>query len=623
MALKILLADDSMTAQNMAKKILADAGYEVIAVSNGAAAVKKFAEIKPDLAILDIYMPGYTGLEVCERIKNALETSNIPVLLTVGKMEPYRPDDGAKVKADGVIIKPFEASDLIAAVAKLAESIVAVADRTIAESASAVEDFKDEGDEEWKTGAEDEAQSTQATVPEEMSGLPVFGMEELSVEAPVDMAPFMATGAAFSPVIGNDFYVQPPASSGEFAIENSQPASAMDAFGLGLAPSSDIDSSFSGYEVAPAASMLMEPAASPVEPAFEPVVEPVISMEPSAAPLDVEYTSAPTIGELDIEVAAELEPTILQQPVVDPGNFAIDPALVTDATERVSAFPTTFGVESAEESVVGIATDESDLLISEPDGGFEPSKTKELLPAADELSDAAHDDFVEHCEATPQSETSYSEAPLIETTAALPSALVWQAEETKLEPTEASASLEDEMEAAFAEFTPHVEPPAPESIPEPVSVEAEQSATLEVADTAPDIAEAAIAAPALEEQAAQVLSEDHDLAAAMHAAISSLEPEPEPAPERFYSELVHSKPLDSEPFADIETEVSRRELVPLMDRVVEAPVVQEPATAMPTSAPAVVSEVRIAAAVQRVMERFKQQLVWEIARELSSEQELE
>ena len=94
MSLKILLADDSMTAQNMGKKILTDAGYEVIAVSNGAAAVKKIAEHKPDLAILDIYMPGYTGLEVCERVKGTLETSRMPVLLTVGKMEPYRIEDG-------------------------------------------------------------------------------------------------------------------------------------------------------------------------------------------------------------------------------------------------------------------------------------------------------------------------------------------------------------------------------------------------------------------------------------------------------------------------------------------------------------------------------------------------
>jgi len=46
--LNILLADDSMTAQNMAKKILSEAGYEVTTVSNGAAALKKIAERMPD-----------------------------------------------------------------------------------------------------------------------------------------------------------------------------------------------------------------------------------------------------------------------------------------------------------------------------------------------------------------------------------------------------------------------------------------------------------------------------------------------------------------------------------------------------------------------------------------------
>ncbi|ABF39077.1 response regulator receiver protein [Candidatus Koribacter versatilis Ellin345] len=127
MALKILLADDSMTAQNMGKKILTDAGYEVVAVSNGAAAVKKIAEINPQLCILDIYMPGYTGLEVCEKIKSSSVTARIPVLLTVGKMEPYKPEEGARVRADGVIVKPFEASELLRAVHRFSQRIANVA----------------------------------------------------------------------------------------------------------------------------------------------------------------------------------------------------------------------------------------------------------------------------------------------------------------------------------------------------------------------------------------------------------------------------------------------------------------------------------------------------------------
>ncbi len=124
MARKILLADDSVTAQNMGRKILSDAGYEVIAVNNGSAALKKIAELKPDLVILDVYMPGYSGLEVCQRLKESQETARIPVLLSVGKLEPFKPDEAQRVRADAFIVKPFEASELLSALSKLEDKIV-------------------------------------------------------------------------------------------------------------------------------------------------------------------------------------------------------------------------------------------------------------------------------------------------------------------------------------------------------------------------------------------------------------------------------------------------------------------------------------------------------------------
>jgi CheY-like chemotaxis protein len=128
LARKILLADDSVTAQNMGRKILADAGYEVVTVNNGSAALKKIAEIKPDLIILDVYMPGYSGLEVCQRLKEAGDTARIPVLLTVGKLEPFKPEEARRVRAEGFIVKPFEASELLGALAKLEDKIVPRAD---------------------------------------------------------------------------------------------------------------------------------------------------------------------------------------------------------------------------------------------------------------------------------------------------------------------------------------------------------------------------------------------------------------------------------------------------------------------------------------------------------------
>jgi CheY-like chemotaxis protein len=124
LARKILLADDSVTAQNMGRKILSDAGYDVVTVNNGSAALKRVAELKPDVVVLDIYMPGYSGLEVCQRLKDSPETERIPVLLTVGKLEPFKPDEARRVRADAYIIKPFEATELLTALARMEDRIV-------------------------------------------------------------------------------------------------------------------------------------------------------------------------------------------------------------------------------------------------------------------------------------------------------------------------------------------------------------------------------------------------------------------------------------------------------------------------------------------------------------------
>jgi len=124
LARTVLLADDSVTAQNMGRRILMDAGYEVITVNNGSAALKKIHENPPDLIVLDVYMPGYGGLEVCQRLKESGETMRIPVLLTVGKMEPFKTDEAKRVRADAHIVKPFEAGELLAALTKLEDRIV-------------------------------------------------------------------------------------------------------------------------------------------------------------------------------------------------------------------------------------------------------------------------------------------------------------------------------------------------------------------------------------------------------------------------------------------------------------------------------------------------------------------
>ncbi|MGD0792148.1 MAG: response regulator [Terriglobales bacterium] len=147
MARKILLADDSVTAQNMGRKILADAGYDVVTVNNGSAALKRITELKPDLIVLDVYMPGYSGLEVCQRLKDAAGTAHIPVLLTVGKLEPFKPEEARRVKADAHIVKPFEASELLTAITRLEDRMVPQQSEgsRFSTSVSGVERFGGEG----------------------------------------------------------------------------------------------------------------------------------------------------------------------------------------------------------------------------------------------------------------------------------------------------------------------------------------------------------------------------------------------------------------------------------------------------------------------------------------------
>jgi len=112
---RILLADDSPHAQRMGERILRDEGHEVITVSDGLVAMLRLKDAAPDLIIADISMPEVSGYELCEYIKN---NGGAPVFLTAGAVEPVDEDEVARVRADGVLKKPFEASLLLEAVGR-------------------------------------------------------------------------------------------------------------------------------------------------------------------------------------------------------------------------------------------------------------------------------------------------------------------------------------------------------------------------------------------------------------------------------------------------------------------------------------------------------------------------
>src|SRR3990170_1149475 len=95
---KILLADDSITIQKVVELTFSDGDYEVTAVNNGAKAIQKLAEMRPDIILSDIIMPEKNGYEVCEFVKSHPDYKTIPVILLTGTFEPFDPDRAERVR---------------------------------------------------------------------------------------------------------------------------------------------------------------------------------------------------------------------------------------------------------------------------------------------------------------------------------------------------------------------------------------------------------------------------------------------------------------------------------------------------------------------------------------------
>ncbi|HTG75440.1 MAG TPA: response regulator [Terriglobia bacterium] len=115
----ILLADDSPTIQRLVAQTFHDGNFEVVAVSNGDAAIRKFEEVRPELVLADIYMPGKNGYEVCAVVKKHPELGGTPVVLLAGAFDAYDEETASQVGAAAHITKPFEPHALVNLVVSL------------------------------------------------------------------------------------------------------------------------------------------------------------------------------------------------------------------------------------------------------------------------------------------------------------------------------------------------------------------------------------------------------------------------------------------------------------------------------------------------------------------------
>jgi CheY-like chemotaxis protein len=108
---RILVADDNSNIQKMVALALKDEGIDVVAVGNGDAAMRKIPDLRPDLVLADIFMPVRNGYEVCEFVKSDSRYMNTPVVLLVGAFDPLDEQETQRVRADGVLKKPFVPPD--------------------------------------------------------------------------------------------------------------------------------------------------------------------------------------------------------------------------------------------------------------------------------------------------------------------------------------------------------------------------------------------------------------------------------------------------------------------------------------------------------------------------------
>ena len=115
----LLLADDSLTIQRVIELTFAGEDIKVVAVSDGDQAIARLDSEPPDIVLADVGMPGRTGYDVAQHVKQSPSLAHIPVVLLTGAFEPVDQAKAAAVGCDAVLAKPFDPQLVIGRVREL------------------------------------------------------------------------------------------------------------------------------------------------------------------------------------------------------------------------------------------------------------------------------------------------------------------------------------------------------------------------------------------------------------------------------------------------------------------------------------------------------------------------
>jgi DNA-binding response OmpR family regulator len=112
----ILVADDDADIRDLVAFKLEQAGYRVVAVADGVQALDAVRAELPDLAVLDLMMPGLSGLDVCAEIRRESASAHLPVIMLTARVQEQDVAMGFATGADDYVTKPFSPRELLSRV---------------------------------------------------------------------------------------------------------------------------------------------------------------------------------------------------------------------------------------------------------------------------------------------------------------------------------------------------------------------------------------------------------------------------------------------------------------------------------------------------------------------------
>jgi CheY-like chemotaxis protein len=121
--IRILLVDDAVANLHVLRHALELDGYEILVATSGAAGLRIAVRLVPDLVLLDVFMPGMDGFEVCRRLRAVEATRQTPVMFLTGQAEVANVEQAIAVGGTDYTSKPFVATELRRRVQTLVELV--------------------------------------------------------------------------------------------------------------------------------------------------------------------------------------------------------------------------------------------------------------------------------------------------------------------------------------------------------------------------------------------------------------------------------------------------------------------------------------------------------------------